>query len=192
MTATASASKGSAASTGRPPATWGSWERANDLRFPGGRVHATGFETMQHQILAAMRLGAGVLTVDTSYVRTRDSGTPTLPMDMIEDGGVRLGLRYTATHDFGTVEARAYIHTIDHLMNNYSLRPLPGKHAHGSPPPATTSATASASRSPAVPTPCASAPTSTGMNSTPTSATSSPVPSRTPFTKPPAPLRCLC
>lgn len=116
--------KGSAASTGFAASYQGSWERANDLRFPGGRVHATGFETMQHQILAAMRLGSGVLVVDTSYVRTRDSGTPTLPMDMIEDDGVRLGLRYTATHDFGTVEARAYIHTIDHLMNNYSLRPL--------------------------------------------------------------------
>lgn len=114
----------SAASTGLAATYQGSWERANDLRFPGGRVHATGFETMQHQVLAAMRLGAGVLQVDTSYVQTRDSGTPTLPMDMIEDDGVRVGLRYTATHDFGTVEARAYVHTIDHLMNNYTLRPL--------------------------------------------------------------------
>ncbi len=49
--------KGSAASTGFAASYQGSWERANDLRFPGGRVHATGFETMQHQILAAMRLG---------------------------------------------------------------------------------------------------------------------------------------
>lgn len=114
----------SAASTGFAASYQGSWERANDLRFPGGRVHASGFETMQHQVLAAMRLGSGVLVVDTSYVQTRDSGTPTLPMDMIEDDGVRVGLRYTATHDFGTVEARAYVHTIDHLMNNYTLRRL--------------------------------------------------------------------
>ncbi len=103
----------------------GSWERASDLRFPGGRVRATGFETQQHQVIAAMRLGPGVLSLDTSFVRTRDSGTPTLPMDMIEDDGARVGLRYVGTHEFGTVEARAYVHTIDHLMNNYSLRPLP-------------------------------------------------------------------
>lgn len=102
----------------------GTWERANDLRFPGGRVRATGYETQQHQIITAMQLGHGVLALDTSFVRTRDSGTPTLPMDMIKDDGVRAGLRYVRQYDFGTVEARAYIHTIDHLMNNYSLRPL--------------------------------------------------------------------
>lgn len=115
---------GGAASQSLSASYQGSWERANDLRFPGGRVHATGFETQQHQIIAAMRLGQGVLALDTGFVRTRDSGTPTLPMDMIEDDGVRIGLRYTATHDFGTVEARAYVHNIEHLMNNYSLRPL--------------------------------------------------------------------
>jgi len=103
----------------------GSWERASDLRFPGGRVRATGYETQQHQFIAAMQLGRGVLSLDTSFVRTRDSGTPTLPMDMIKDDGGRVGLRYSGQHDFGTVEARVYVHTIDHLMNNYSLRPLP-------------------------------------------------------------------
>lgn len=116
---------GGAATTDFSANYQGSWDRANDLRFPGGRVHATGYETQQHQISAAMRIGTGVLSVDASYLRTRNSGTPTLPMDMIEDDGARIGLRYTATYDFGTVEARAYVHTIDHLMNNYSLRPLP-------------------------------------------------------------------
>lgn len=115
---------GSAASEQLSGTYQGSWERANDLRFPGGRVRASGYETQQHQIITAMQLGKGFLALDSSFVRTRDSGTPTLPMDMIKDDGVRVGLRYVGEHDFGTLEARAYVHTIDHLMNNYSLRPL--------------------------------------------------------------------
>ncbi|MEZ5384783.1 MAG: TonB-dependent receptor [Prosthecobacter sp.] len=115
---------GSAASEALSGTYQGSWEHANELRFNGGRVRASGYETQQHQVITAMQLGQGILALDTSFVRTRDSGTPTLPMDMIKDDGVRVGLRYVGQHEFGTLEARAYVHTIDHLMNNYSLRPL--------------------------------------------------------------------
>lgn len=103
----------------------GSWAAADDLRFPGGRVRDTGYETQQHRLLTGFRTRDGVLSLDAGILRTRDAGTPSLPMDMIEDDGYRVGLKYRADYDFGTFEGRCYYHTIDHLMDNYSLRPVP-------------------------------------------------------------------
>lgn len=100
----------------------GSWQRANDLRFPHGQVRATGFGTHQHGILAAIQTSMGVFSLDAGMLRTRDAGTPALPMDMVEDDGFNIGLRYRGELDFGTLEGRVYHHSIDHLMDNYSLR----------------------------------------------------------------------
>jgi iron complex outermembrane receptor protein len=102
----------------------GSWQRANDLRFPGGRVHDTGFDTQQHNLLAGLRTPQGVWSVDAGLLRTRDAGTPALPMDMIQDDGYRIGLKHQGDYSFGAAEGRFYFHTIDHLMDNYSLRPV--------------------------------------------------------------------
>jgi len=102
----------------------GSWQTADDLRFPGGRVSDTGFDTQQHGVRSGFRTEAGLWSVDAGLTRTRDAGTPALPMDMIEDDSYRLGLRHTGNHAFGGLEGRLYYHSIDHLMDNYSLRPL--------------------------------------------------------------------
>lgn len=103
----------------------GSWQTADDLRFPGGRVRDTGFdETQQHVARLAARTKHGVWEADGGMGRTCDAGTPALPMDMIEDDSWRAGLRHTGEYDFGELEGRVAIHSIDHLMDNYSLRPL--------------------------------------------------------------------
>ena len=102
----------------------GAWETGNDYSFPGGRVRDTGFETQQHDWLSAARVGQGVLSVAGGLTRTHDAGTPALPMDMIRDNAWHVGTDYDGTFDWGTVESGLYYHTIDHLMDNYSLRPL--------------------------------------------------------------------
>ena len=103
----------------------GSWQTADDLRFPGGRVRDTGYTSQQHAVRTGLRSDGGLLTLDLGLTSTRDSGTPALPMDMIEDDSKRLGLAYQGTGPAVDLDARLYLHTIDHLMDNHSLRPLP-------------------------------------------------------------------
>lgn len=105
----------------------GSWMDAEDLRFPGGRVSASGFDTRRHDIITAFRTPNGFIALDAGASRTRDAGTPALPMDMVRDDSLHVGIRQREEiGSNGTVwETRAFIHEIDHLMDNFSLRPAP-------------------------------------------------------------------
>lgn len=112
----------------------GSAATAGDLRYPGGTVSASGFDTTSHDLTAAWRTPGGYLAVDTGFSATRDSGTPSLPMDMIRDDAWRFGITSKENLNWGTLENRFYVHDIDHLMDNYSLRPvMPGAMAMEAP-----------------------------------------------------------
>jgi len=102
----------------------GSRETANNLEFPGGEVRDSGFTTQQHTLRSSFKTSSGVWGFDTGVLQTRNAGTPALTMDMIEDDGYRVGVDYENKLRFGTLEGRLYYHTIDHLMDNYSRRPL--------------------------------------------------------------------
>jgi iron complex outermembrane receptor protein len=104
----------------------GSWRTARDYRYPDGRVSDTTYDTQQHLVQVGTQTQAGLIAADLGWLRTRDTGTPTLPMDMIRDDGLRLGLQYENAFPFGTVEGRLYHHEVEHLMDNYHLRP-PGR-----------------------------------------------------------------
>jgi iron complex outermembrane receptor protein len=101
----------------------GSWQQGDDYRFPGGRVRDTGYDVSQHGLLFAADTLPGVWSLDAGYTRTRDAGTPALPMDMIEDDGYGVGLKFDGEHSVGPLAGRLYHHRTDHLMDNYSLRP---------------------------------------------------------------------
>lgn len=105
----------------------GSWLTADDLRFPGGRVSSSGFDTQRHDIITAFRTENGFIAFDTGASRTRDAGTPTLPMDMVRDDSWHFGNHHR--DDLGgsgtILDTRFYIHDVDHLMDNFSLRPAP-------------------------------------------------------------------
>jgi len=103
----------------------GGWSHADDLRFPGGTVRASGYTSQHHDVVAAIPTGNGFLALDAGLTRTRDAGTAALPMDMIEADSWHLGLRHRIEFDGGTLESRIYFHDIDHLMDNFSLRPTP-------------------------------------------------------------------
>jgi iron complex outermembrane receptor protein len=102
----------------------GTWQEGNDLKFPGGTVRDTGYETQQHLAEISARGDGKLWTADGGFGRTRDSGTPALPMDMIKDDSYRVGLRHLGDYAPGQLEARVYFHQIDHLMDNFSLRPV--------------------------------------------------------------------
>ena len=113
-----------AASQGLSVAYEGSHETADNLRFADGHVRDTGYDTQQHTLRSSLKTSSGVWGFDTGILQTRNAGTPALTMDMIEDDGYRVGLDYENALRFGTLEGRLYYHTIDHLMDNYSRRPL--------------------------------------------------------------------
>lgn len=104
----------------------GSHEEGDDLRFPGGRVSASGYDTQQHVVRSALMTHGGdaLWGVETGFLRTRDTGTPALPMDMIEDDGTRIAFNSDLSMAGGSVHGLVYYNTIDHVMDNYSLRAL--------------------------------------------------------------------
>ena len=103
----------------------GSAATADDLRFPGGKASATGYDIMHHEIVGAWRTAGGYVALDVGYTGTRDAGTPALPMDMISDDAWNFGLTQSETFEWGTVDSRIYLYDIEHLMDNYTLRPAP-------------------------------------------------------------------
>lgn len=103
----------------------GGWSTADDLRYPGGTVRGTGYDNQHHDLIATLRTGNGYLALDAGITRTRDAGTPVLPMDMIEADSWHAGLRHVANFADAKLESRLYVHSIDHLMDNYSLRNAP-------------------------------------------------------------------
>jgi iron complex outermembrane receptor protein len=101
----------------------GSVQGADDYRFPGGRVRASGYDIMHHRVRAAAETLRGQLRAETGLSRTRDAGTPALPMDMIEDDGYHSAIGFDGDFTVATLQSRAFFHHADHLMDNYSLRP---------------------------------------------------------------------
>ncbi|MCL4683143.1 TonB-dependent receptor [Myxococcota bacterium] len=102
----------------------GSWQTANDLRFPGGRVQASEFDVQHHGLLLATQQDWGQLALDLGGSLTDEAGTPALRMDIARDESRRIGLRFHRELGFGALEARLYWHDIDHRMDNFSLREL--------------------------------------------------------------------
>lgn len=102
----------------------GSCATAGDLRFPGGTVKDSGYDITHHELTGAWRTAGGYIAVDAGFSWTRDAGTPALPMDMLRDDAWHFGLSQSERFAWGTLESRFYVHDIDHLMDNHSLRPL--------------------------------------------------------------------
>lgn len=101
----------------------GGWQQGKELRYPGGRVRDTGYDLSQHRVQLAIDTLPGLWSLDLGLTRTRDAGTPALPMDMIEDDGYGASLRFEGEHQLGPLEGSLFFHHTDHLMDNFSLRP---------------------------------------------------------------------
>jgi len=105
----------------------GTSEQGDDLRYPGGgRVRASGYDTQQHTVRSAVRThgGSAIWGFETGLLRTRDTGTPALPMDMTKDDGTRVAFDADIALASGSLRGLVYYNTIDHRMDNHSLRPL--------------------------------------------------------------------
>ncbi|MGF1547489.1 MAG: TonB-dependent receptor domain-containing protein [Thiotrichales bacterium] len=99
---------------------------ADDTRIGAGTLAATGYTTRRGALRLDSRTDGGRAVVELGLHRSKDAGTPTLPMDLIIDDADRLRLGYRGEHRAHSVELDAYWHDIEHLMDNFSLRPNPG------------------------------------------------------------------
>jgi iron complex outermembrane receptor protein len=96
--------------------------QGNDLEYSGGSAKLTGYDSVRHQLEGGFKVGNGELGISFGQHRSKNVGTPALGMDMIKDDADSIRLGYTGKFDFGSVEARVYQHSIDHVMDNYTLR----------------------------------------------------------------------
>ncbi len=103
----------------------GSGSTGGDLRYAGGTVADSSYDITRHELIGAWRTKGGYIAVDAGFSATRDAGTPTLPMDMIQDDAWKFGISQKEQFEWGTWDNRLYVHDIDHMMDNSSLRPAP-------------------------------------------------------------------
>ncbi|MEW6118869.1 MAG: TonB-dependent receptor [Pseudomonadota bacterium] len=104
----------------------GGYQDADNYESARGEVADTGYTSERHALAAAYRHGSGTWEFEAGTHRARDVGTPTLPMDMVVDDADRVRLAFKGDTPIGRLEAGVYRHAIDHVMDNYSLRPLAG------------------------------------------------------------------
>lgn len=104
----------------------GGYQDAGNVESARGEVADTGYTNERHALAAAYRHGSGVWELEAGSHRASDVGTPTLPMDMVRDDADRVRLAFKGDSPVGQLEAQVYRHEIDHLMDNFSLRPLTG------------------------------------------------------------------
>lgn len=100
----------------------GEHQNAEDLKFPRGTVADSSYQLVKHDLRLAQKAAGGTLTLDAGEHTSRDVGTPSLPMDMVEDDAQKVALGYQGDIGGAGIELKAYRHEIDHLMDNYSLR----------------------------------------------------------------------
>lgn len=104
----------------------GGYQDAGNYESARGEVADTGYTSERHALAAAYRHGSGEWELEAGSHRAREVGTPTLPMDMVKDDAGRIRLAFRGDTPLGRLEAGVYRHEIEHLMDNFSLRPVAG------------------------------------------------------------------
>ncbi|MEX1198630.1 MAG: TonB-dependent receptor [Pseudohongiellaceae bacterium] len=103
----------------------GSRDEGEDYRSGEGRVAATRYRRDTAGFGYGLRLGDHELDFDFRRMETKDSGTPSLPMDIDWFDTNLWNARYRTMLGETGLELRLYGSDIDHGMSNYLLRPAP-------------------------------------------------------------------
>jgi iron complex outermembrane receptor protein len=103
----------------------GNFARGDDMKYANGTVKDTGYDSQRNKLAYARATESGRFDASVSQHRVSDAGNPSLPMDMIKDGADAVNLAWDGKLGDTNVTARVYWHDIEHLMDNYSLRPVP-------------------------------------------------------------------
>lgn len=104
----------------------GQRDRGEDIDTPEGRIVPSELSRDRFDVSYGFRGDLGELLVYTGRLDTEDTGTPALAMDIRFIRTDLYGARWRQTLPSGiTVSANVGYNDVDHLMDNYSLRPDP-------------------------------------------------------------------
>ena len=103
-----------------------SYEKGDDLQFPGGTMASTSFERLNYGAHAGLKVGDGSLTLAYRRQETDPTGNPPFPMDIRYFDTDFLTLAYAGRlSDSLYLEVEARHVAVRHLMDNFSLRQGP-------------------------------------------------------------------
>ncbi len=98
----------------------------NDIGTPAGRIRPSGLNRDRYDLSYAYNDGDKNLLLFAGRLDTTDAGTPALPMDIryikTDMAGLQFGTHVSATLN---IEGRFAWNSVDHLMDNFSLRGAP-------------------------------------------------------------------
>lgn len=97
----------------------------DDIRAGRGTIAATEHERKHYGVGYGYRFGQHEIGVDYRHTDTGPTGTPTLPMDILFFDTDSLNLKYSGQWSQWETNASFFYSSIDHGMNNFSLRPPP-------------------------------------------------------------------
>jgi len=103
-----------------------SYEKCDDLQFPGGSIASSSFERLNYGAHAGLKIGDGSLTLAYRRQQTDPTGNPPFPMDIQYFDTDFLTLAYQGELSENLyLEVEAGHVAIRHLMDNFSLRQAP-------------------------------------------------------------------
>ena len=103
----------------------GSHDDGDDFRSGGGDIDGTEYERSSAGAGYGVQLGRHELSFDARYVSSKDSGTPSLPLDINFFHTELYNFEYLGELNNFVVELDVFHTDIEHQMRNYELRPAP-------------------------------------------------------------------
>lgn len=100
-------------------------DQGDDYEFDGGTVSATEYDRAQYRFAYGHDFGRTDIAVRASINRTGNAGTPALPMDMRYLDSEQYSFELNTVLGPGTLNFTANTLGVDHIMDNFTLRPVP-------------------------------------------------------------------
>ncbi len=97
----------------------------DDVQTPEGEIQPSRLNRERYDVSYSFKGDTSDLLLFAGRLNTRDTGTAALPMDIIGIDTDLFGAQYS--REFTTqleIDARVSYNDVDHLMNNFSLRPV--------------------------------------------------------------------
>jgi len=102
-----------------------STDRGDDYEFDGGTVAATEYDREQYRFGYGHHFSQAEISLAAVINRTGASGTPALPMDMRFVDSEQYSFELDTAAGPGNLSFRASTLSVDHIMDNFTLRPPP-------------------------------------------------------------------
>ena len=102
-----------------------SFDKGDDYEFDGGTVAASEYDRKQYRVGYGHRFNRVDLSLAAVINRTGESGTPALPMDIIYFDSQQYALGLDSKMAGGNLSFKVNTLSVDHVMNNFTLRPPP-------------------------------------------------------------------